>query len=338
MLRLEAHDGKITHVKIQTLACIAAAMLLSACGGSGTGANPVTASLALVSGTLTIGSRSASAQGNFRKPEFISPSTGHAAVFIDGAAANSGSTTSCSAATGTGTGCTISWSAQLTVPASHTFAVETDTGANAPANTVLSEGAASYAVVAGSSNTLATLSLNGAVKKATFAVTACSGTTPNSLCNGTVVLADAANNAIAYTGSTAVPTTGNSPSSGNVFDNAAVTFVSATPANGLVTGTAQTASSNVFSTYATNTLTVSGVNTTGTYTYQVTCGSSATGTFGITVGGASTPSLAVSSAELAALSTAVSYPAAGVTVNATAPVFTCTAGNISSTSGTIPVN
>jgi hypothetical protein len=291
-----------------------------------------------VSGTLTIGAPSALAQSVTRKPAFVSPSTGHAAVFIDGATSNSGSTTTCTATTGTGTGCTISWSAQLTVPASHTFAVETDTGTNAPANTVLSEGAGAYAVVAGSGNTLAALSLNGVVKQATFAVTACSGVSPNSLCNGTVVLAATAGSAIAYTGSTAVPTTGNSPSSGNVFDNGAVTFVSATPASGLVTGTAQTASSNVFSTFASNTLTVSGANTTGTYTYQVTCAGGATGTFGITVGGASTPSLAVSTAELAALTTAVSYPAAGVTVIATAPLFTCTAGNISGSSGTLPVN
>ena len=325
-------------MKLQAIACVATAVLLSACASGGSSISPkVTPSLELVSGTLKIGLPSFTAQSSGRKPEFVSPSTGHASVFIDGAAANAGSTTSCSATTGTGTGCTISWAAKLTVPASHTFAVETDTGANLPANIVLSEGAASYAVVAGSGNTLAALSLNGVFHTATFAVTACSGSTPNSLCNGTVVLADSAGNAIAYTGSTAVPTTGNSPSSGNVFDNGAVTFVSATPANGLVTGTAQTASSNVFSTFASNTLSVSGVNTTGTYTYQVTCGASATGTFGITVGGASTPSNAVTTAELAALATPVTYPA-GITVNATVPSFTCTAGNISSSSGTLPVN
>jgi hypothetical protein len=287
---------------------------------------------------LTLGSSSGRAQSNARNPAFVSPSTGHASLFIDGAAANSGSTTTCVAATGTGTGCTITWSAQLTVPASHTFAVETDTGTNSPANTVLSEGSGSFAVVAGSGNTLATMSLNGAVKQATFAVTGCSGTTPTSLCNGTIVLAAANGNAVAYTGATLVPTTGISPSSGNVFDNGAVTFVSATPANGLVTGTAQTSGSNTFSTFASSTLSVSGVNTTGTYTYQVTCGASATGTFGITVGGAATPSLAVTTAELAALTTPVTYPAAGITVVGTAPLFSCAAGNISNTSGSLPVN
>jgi hypothetical protein len=291
-----------------------------------------------VSGTLTIGSPNTQSKSSKVKTYSVSPSTGHAAVFIDGAVANSGSTTTCVASNGNGTGCTISWSANLAVPASHVFAVETDTGSNAPANTVLSEGSGSFAVVAGSGNSLSALSLNGVVKQATFTVTACSGVSPNSLCNGSVSLASAAGSAIAYTGSTIVPTTGNSPSSGNVFDNGAVTFASATSASGLVTGTAQTSGSNVFSTYAGNTLTASGVNTTGTYTYQATCVGAATGTFGITVGGASTPSLAVTSAELAALSTPVSYPAAGVTVIGTAPQFACTAGNISASSGSLPVN
>jgi hypothetical protein len=85
-------------------------------------------------------------------------------------------------------------------------------------------------------------------------------------------------------------------------------------------------------------LTVSGVNTTGTYTYQVTCNAAATGTFGITVGGAATPSNVVTAAELAALSPAVTYPAGGVTVIGTAPLFTCAAGTISSSTGTLPVN
>jgi hypothetical protein len=254
-------------------------------------------------------------------------------VFIDGATTSAGSTTACTAATGTGTGCTISWSAKLTVPASHVFAVEADTGTNAPTNTVLAEGAASYAVVAGS-NVLATLALNGVVKQATFAVATCAVAT----CNGTVVLAASAGNAIAYTGTTVVPTAGNSPSSGNVFDNGAVTFVSDTPATGLVSGTAQSTGGNVFSTFATNTLTVSGVNITGTYTYQVACVGSATGTFGITVGGAATPSLAVTTAELAALTPAVAYPVAGITVISTAPAFSCAAGSISNASGTLPVN
>ena len=334
------HAGRNATLKARAVACIGAALLLSACsGGASSSTSPsVTASLRQTSGTLTISSPSARPLSIGRKPEFVSPSTGHASLFIDGAAANSGSTTSCTAATGTGTGCTISWSAQLSVPANHVFAVETDTGATAPTNTVLSEGEASYAVVAGSGNTLAALSLNGVVKQATFAITACSGVSPNSLCNGTVVLAAAAGNAISYTGSTVVPTTGNSPSSGNVFDNGAVTFVSATPANGLVTGTAQTNGSNVFSTLVANTLTVSGVNTTGTYTYQATCASGATGTFGITVGGASTPSLAVTTAELAGLPTPVAYPAAGITVIGTAPVFTCSGGNVSGSTGTLPVN
>lgn len=287
-----------------------------------------------MSGTLTIGPPPASTQGAGRKPAFVSPSTLHASVFIDGAATAAGSVSSCTAATGTGTGCTIPWTAQLNVPASHVFAVEADTGANAPADTVLSVGAETSAVVSGTANTPAPLSLNGVVKQATFSVASCSGVSPNSLCTGTVLLAASAGNAIGYTGATVVPTIGDNPSSGNVFDNGPVTFVSSAPAVGLVTGTAQPA----FSTLATNILTVSGVNPTGTYTYQVTCGAAATGSFGITVGGATTPTDIVTTAELAGLSTPVTYPAAGITVMLTPPSFACASGTISSSGGNIVVN
>ncbi|MGB8266733.1 MAG: hypothetical protein WCE44_10450 [Candidatus Velthaea sp.] len=151
---------------------------------------------------------------------------------------------------------------------------------------------------------------------------------------GTVTLAAAAGNAIAYTGATVVPTTGNSPSSGNVYDNGNATFVSSAPAVGTITGTAVA----TFTTLAAGLLTVSGVNPTGIYTYQVTCVGGATGTFGITMAGAASASGAVSPAELAGLTPAVAYPASGVTVSGTAPGFTCTAGNISSTGGTLPIN
>jgi hypothetical protein len=342
-IRADAHYETRTIVIIRKLACIGTTVLLAACSGAGSSSSPgsVSPTLQLVSGTLSIGSAPVTAQSRGRKPAFVSPGTGHAALFIDGVAAASGSTTTCVAATGTGTGCTIAWSAQLSVPAPHVFAVEADTGDNAPANTVLSEGAGSYAVVAGSGNALDVLPLNGVVNQATFAVTNCSGVTPISLCNGTVMLAAAAGNAIEYTGATVVPTIGNGPSSGNVFDNGAVTFVSnnaVAGTGGLVTGTAQTASANVFSTLATNILTVSGVNTTGIYAYQVTCNAAATGSFGLTIAGAATPSLAVSTAELAALSPAVTYPAGGITVVGTAPLFTCAGGTISGSTGTLPVN
>lgn len=325
----------------RSILCVGTALVLAACSdGGGVSSIPSGAPITQqVSGTLTIGlSRSTSSAA--RHLLYVSSATAHAAVFIDGAATAAGSATSCSASTGTGTGCTISWSAQLTVPAAHTFAVEIDTGTNAPANTVLAEGKGSYAIVAGS-NTLSAMSLNGVVADASFTVTGCSGTPPNSLCNGTVSLADAASDLIAYTGTTAVPTTGNSPSSGTVFDNGNVTLVSSNTVSGtggLITGTAQTASSNTFSTYASNTLTISGVNTTGIYTYQATCNSAATGSFGITLGGAATPSGDVTSAELAALSPAVSYPASGVVTTGTAPSFSCASGVISSATGTLPVN
>ena len=290
-----------------------------------------------MSGTIRIvtSDSATSASDVRRKPLYVAPSTGHAAVFINGATASSGSTTSCVASAGTGTGCTISWTATVAVPASYVFAVETDTGSNSPANTVLSEGAATYALVAGT-NTLAALSLNGVVKDASFGLTSCT----TSACIGTISLASATGNISSYAGSTAVPTTGNDPSSGNVFDNGSVTFVSSASATGLVTGTAYTSGSNTFATYATNTLTASGVqpSTTGTYPYQVSCVSAATGTFGITIGGAATPSLAVTSTQLAGLATPVSYPSSAITVLGTAPSFGCTSGVISSATGTLPVN
>jgi hypothetical protein len=327
---------KVVLMKPALLSLISAALLAS-CGSGGTGTSapqlPHAATQA-VSGTLTIGNPGSTTTSTGRRPLFVSPSTKHAALFIDGAAAASGSTTTCTGTTGTGTGCTIAWTAQLAVPAAHVFAVETDTGTNAPANTVLSEGAGTYAVVAGAGNTLGALSLNGIASGATFAVTSCSGANPNSLCNGTVTISAPAGNAIAYTGTTPVPTAGNSPSSGNVFDNGNVTLVSSAPAVGTITGTAQP----TFSALAAGTLTVSGVDTTGISTYQVTCASGATGTFGITLGGGATPSGAVTAAELAGLSPAVSFPAAGVAVVGTAPSFTCNAGTISSASGTLPVN
>jgi hypothetical protein len=316
-------------------------MLLAACGGGTNGSTPsaiVTpgpgVSSQTVSGTLLIGNPGTTASSTHRSPAFVSPATKHVALFIDGSAVTAGQSASCSAATGTGTGCTITWAAQLTVPAAHTFAVEADTGTNAPANTVLSVGSGSYAIVAGTANALGTLALNGISTGATFTVGTCSGSTPNSLCPGTITIASAAGTAIAYTGATTVPTTGNAPTSGNVFDNGPATFVSSAPTIGTITGTVQT----TFSTLAAGVLSVSGVNTTGSYTYQVTCGAAATGTFGITLGGAATVDTVVTTAELAGLTPAVSLPAGGLTVAGTAVLFTCTSGNITSSGGTLPVN
>jgi hypothetical protein len=60
----------------------------------------------------------------------------------------------------------------------------------------------------------------------------------------------------------------NNPSNGTVYDNGSVTLASSNAVagtGGLETGTAQ----KPFSTLAANTLTITGVNTTGVYTYQV---------------------------------------------------------------------
>ena len=337
-------------MNIRTLAtCLGTVVFLASCSGGGSNSTPAVSnngSLApgsttvqQVSGTLTIGTSSlTSASSTFRKPAFVSAATTHAYVFINGSSTpnNASSTCTGSGTTGTGTFCTITWSVSLAVPASYTFAVETDNGTN-----VLAEGSALYAIVAGN-NTLGALTLNGAVAKASFATTSCaagSAGTVAGTCNGTVTLDDAAANAIAYTGATTVPTAGNSPTTGTVFDNGAVTFVSST-ANGLVTGTAQTTGGNTFSTFASNTLTVSGVNTTGTYTYAVACATATTtGTFGITVGGGTsrTSGVNITDTQLGNESPAPAYLASVSTIG-TAPSYSCANGVMSSATGTLPIN
>jgi hypothetical protein len=324
---------------LRRLACIASVASLAACSGGGGGSSTYTApktTVEKVSGTITIAQPAAGTSSKARRPAFVSPSTGHASVFVAGVF--SGSTATCTATYGTGTGCTIPWTATVTVPGSYVFSVETDTGANAPPNTVLSEGSNTYALVAGS-NPLAALSLNGVVKDVSYGVTSCTGANPG-VCTGTLSLAGPAGNVISYAGLGTVPTTGNAPSSGNVFDNGNVTFVSGTPAAGVVSGTAYGAVPPTFATYATNTLTVVGVqpSTTGTYPFTVSCLASTSGVFGITATIVGTPSLDVTTAQLAALSPAVTYPAQTLTLQGTAPSFTCTSGIISSETGTLPVN
>lgn len=313
------------------IACAATALMLAACGGGGTSTTPSlgNGTTQQVYGTLTIGDVPASnTASNARSPKYVSAAATHAAVFINGAATVAGSTTTCSATTGTGTGCTISWSTALAVPSSYTFTVEIDNGSK-----ILAVGKNTYALAAGA-NTLGTLTLNGVVAQASFAVTSCATGT----CNGNVTLADAAGDAIAYTGATTVPTAGNNPTTGTIFDDAAVTLVSSNATNGLVTGTAQSSAPNVYSTFAANTLTVSGVNTTGAYTYAVTCNAEAgPATFGITVGGGSTPSGDITAGMLTTISP-VTYPSGPPAVTGTAPSFSCTSGTISSATGTLPVN
>lgn len=322
-------------------AVVLSTLLLAACSGGGSGSGgslPATPSVQQVTGTLSIGyvTNTSSAA---RKPAYVSAATTHAYVFINGSATpNNTSTSACTSGggtTGTGTFCTISWSAALPVPGSYTFDVETDNGSK-----VLAEGAATYAIVAGN-NTLGTLTLNGVVAQVSFATTSCTAGMANSVagtCSGTVTLEDAAGNSIAYTGAATVPTAGNSPTTGTVFDNGNVTFVSSLPTAGVVTGTAQTSGANVFSSFASNTLTVSGVNTTGVYTFAVACASaSANGTFGITVGGGTSPSGDVTATELGNETPVATYPASVTTV-ATAPSYTCSSGVISSATGTLPIN
>ncbi len=321
------------------------AMFVAGCGGDGgttvpgTMNPPTPTTLQEADGVLTIDEPAVvPASNHARSPAFVSSLTKHAAVFIDGATVAAGTSTCTTTGTsGTGTACSIPWKATVAVPASHVFAVEIDGGASdSPPNTVAAEGRAQYALVAGSGNILSpTLSLNGTVATATYSVTSCTATT----CNGNISLSTPAGIVITYTGSGTVPTSGNNPSTGTVYDNGNVTFVSNNTAagGGLITGSAQSSTPNVYSTYAANTLTVVGVSTTGIYTYQVTCNATGTGTFGITATILGPKSLDVTATELAALSPAVTYPT-GITVLTTAPSFSCTNGAIGDASGTNPVN
>jgi hypothetical protein len=333
-------------MRLRVLACLGIAGMMAACsgGGGGSSGSPViTQSLQTVTGTLSIvtadGTTSSTASSAERKPAYVSSATTHASVYINGSATPNGSTSTCSGkpTEGTGTGCTISWTATLAVPHAYIFAVEIDNGSK-----VLAEGAGSYTIQSGS-NTLSALSLNGVVAQATgWKITSCATST----CSGTVTLADAAGDTIEYTGTTQVPTNGNSPSSGNVFDNngggsSNVTFTSSNTSastGGSVTGTAQTSGSNTFSTFTSPTLTVVGVGTTGTYTLAVSCNPtgtpSSTGSFSITVAGGTTPSGDVPAADLPS---GVTYPSS-VATPSPQPSFTCTSGTIAPAIGTVVTN
>jgi hypothetical protein len=317
------------------------ALLLASCGGGSNGSAPaaVQPTVQQVSGTLPIGIPGAGTSSTERKPAFVGLATTHANVWVNGLLVPSNASSTCTGTqtTGTGTFCTISWNVSLAVPASYNFQVETDDGTK-----VLAEGSKTYAIVAGV-NSLSALTLNGVVAKATLATTSCTagtaGTTAGT-CAGTITIQENGADAIAYTGATTVPAAGLNPTTGTIFDNGNVTLVAST-ASGLVTGTAQTSGSNVFSTFASNTLTLSGVNTTGIYTYAVACATATTsGTFGITLGGSAgrTSGVNVLDTQLANATGTPAYPSSTVTVTGTAPSYTCTNGVISSATGTIPVN
>lgn len=339
-------DATAAQPKRRALFCVAAAAALAAVGvGVTVGSH---ASVMHVSGTIKIampvGPARASGGGvkltSYTRPAYVSTATAHAALFIDHASTAAGQTTSCSASNGTGTGCTITWSANLTVPAKHVFSVEIDTGPSIlPHNTVLAEGQGSYTVFPGS-NPLGTggngqpLSLNGVANTYFYNITGCSGST----CSGTVSFADAASYTIFYAGTLTAPQQGQSPTSGNVFDNngmgaSNVTFASDTPSIGTMTGTAQAPWTSVTS----NSLNILGVNNSQLWTYQVTCAAGATGHFGLVSGGGSQGSGDVTSTELAGLGTAVFYPAGPAGIDTT-NLFTCTNGVASDANGSLVTN
>jgi hypothetical protein len=312
----------------------ALALLFGGCAGdrsNGIAPAPGPSSGESATGTLTFYTSSARAASSVRGPMFVGQSTTHAYVFINGSLTPSNTSSSCTGTQtgGTGTFCTISWSTALSIPASYLFQVETDDG-----STVLAEAAKTFALVTGT-NTLGMLAMNGVAGKASgWTTTSCSvgvaGTTAGT-CSGTVTIGDPDGDAISYAGSATVPVTGNSPTSGTVYDNGSVTL-SASTASGLVTGTAQTSGSNVYSTFSSNTLTISGVNTTGTYTYAVKCAmATTTGSFVVSVGGVSSRTAGVNilDTQLANESPVATYPTASL--NGSSPTYTCTNGVISHT-------
>jgi len=207
-------------------AIVLAVLPLTACGGGGSSHNAQTtvpfarASASPVAGAnasgtiiIIVPSDAQSTSHTSRHAAYVSAATTRAAVFIDGATAPAGSTTSC-----TPSSCTITWVAGLSVPASHTFAIETDNGTKA-----LSEGVQSYAIVSGNNGTLATMTLNGIAANASWSSESC--LTAATTCSGTLTVSDAAGNPIVNTSSPLA--TG--------YDNGPLTFGSTASGVGTVT-------------------------------------------------------------------------------------------------------
>lgn len=290
------------------------ATCIAACSGGGSHAvpalpSPSTPLVTPASGTvvITVPAANAFVSSSARTPAYVSASTKHAAVFICPTSGcttqtNSGSTTSAPSCSGVPVTCTltISWSADLAVPQSYEFAVETDTGSSgSPANTVLAESQAAYVIHAGV-NSPGTLTLNGVAAKATISGEGCDNNSPSTsaaTCAGTLTIEDAAGDTITTPGAN--------------LDNAPLTLVSSNTAVGKVT-----------------TGTFSAMNATGTYSYTFTCQTN-TNTFTISATSGS-GSGAVSATELAAIG--VSYPSSSVPItwNATGlttSTYICRTGN-----------
>jgi hypothetical protein len=189
------------------------------------------------------------------------------------------------------------------------------------------------------------LSLNGVARAGgTLGSNAISCPTSAS-CTVNMAVGDATGYAIAYSGSAVVPTQGQAPTSGNVFDNNGggsvnLTFASSNSSVGTVTGGAHSSGSNTYSTYASGTVTVVGVSPDGGYTVSVACVAGASGSFAVVAGGTGAGSGDVTSSELSGLTPAVAYPT--LLANSGTNPFTCNNGAISgpagAASGTIVTN
>jgi hypothetical protein len=275
--------------------CILTAGMVAACsGGSGNGTVPQqTQQKFAATGTLTL-ALPQSTSSSARKPAYVGASTGHAEVFINDTLA--GSTTSC-----TSVSCSLAWTYYLSSGSANqsvSFAVEADTGTNAPAHTILSAGANSYDISPGSNGTPLDLTLSGAAAGVTWTAGTLNNTPNPGTVAGTFSVLDAIGNTITSPGST--------------FDNAPITFTS-TPEN---VGGGSFSTPTALSSVTSDAFAAACTATNGTFQISAIAASSSTALDSTTL------------SILSGQSPAISYPSAGLSA-ATVYIYNCTSGVIS---------
>jgi hypothetical protein len=299
---------------------------LAACSGGGASAplGPTmtpplqTSSSTKATGTLTFVIPSQHQASNSRRPDYVSPKTIHAALFIDGATTPAGSagmenppashdqTAQSGPCSST---CTINWS---TTAGQHTFVLEIDgdecqvasqTCVSQP-DIIFAEGKTVAAVSPGSGNVI-NVTMNGVAVGAGWMADASS--TANSV-TGTYAVYDADDDLITTPG---------------VFDNG--------PLSLSVSGTLATGSASVETAAGGTTLGAPDANG-NDYPFSVSCSPAANGSFTI-VTSMGSPSGDVTAAELSA--NGLLYPLANQAspFALTFPTYTCTNGVIANAGG-----
>jgi hypothetical protein len=150
-------------------------------------------------------------------------------------------------------------------------------------------------------------------------------------------LEDPAGYLIAYQG-TLAPSNVLDPTSGNVFDNdgGGSTPITVTTSNASI-ATISTTGQTPYESLANNTLSLLAPTSNGASPYTVTCGGTESGSFAIDITLGTASSGVVTSAELANLKPAVSYPTIPATAAVT-NVFSCNGTTISNATGTAVAN